>query len=524
MPSPPDDRFNPEQGSAPVECGGSPKRAAERFEIFEQVALERLKAGADATKPVVFLPLPVRLTAIAAAAIAMLGVLWSVLARVPVQVNGTGAIVPPGGLESLNAASSGILRYQVSGFGANNLPALQRQRNEMLGQFWRSQATVFTSNVNDAAKLAELVQAALASVQGQTFLLPANLATSKAVERQSRPITLSYPSGTVIARIENEAAHLELNAALLGILPAEKLHRQQRSERLARAGTLSQLGGLQSNPRQTLVAELKQRRDLYRRYLALWKQGYLPGTTVLEEQSRINALEGQLLSADSAQVNTSISRDEQLEQSKQAIVSSIDNLNKLENQLVNYLSATTIFAPVHGFYVMARNFVNGTFVKQGDELLIFTKMSPSLPSLIPVFLDPSAAQQVSEGMKVLVTPKGISRAQYGGIPGRVIEVNKLPLQGDGLLGAVGSRALVNPIQQITLTPYLARVQLEQTTPDRCRSGSSYDCYRWSSGRLPPHPVRLATLADVQITTTYRRPVEFVMPALRRALGLVVDNK
>jgi hypothetical protein len=127
-------------------------------------------------------------------------------------------------------------------------------------------------------------------------------------------------------------------------------------------------------------------------------------------------------------------------------------------------------------------------------------------------------------MKVLVTPKGISRAQYGGIPGRVIEVNKLPLQGDGLLGAVGSRALVNPIQQITLTPYLARVQLEQTTPDRCRSGSSYDCYRWSSGRLPPHPVRLATLADVQITTTYRRPVEFVMPALRRALGLVVDNK
>ena len=520
----PDDRSNPEQGSALVEGGDSSKRAADRFEIFEQVALERLKAGADATKPVSFLPLPVRLTAIAAAAIAMLGVLWSVLARVPVQVNGTGAIVPPGGLESLDAATSGILRYQVSGMGPNNLPAPQRHRNELLGQFWRSQATVFTSNVNDGAKLAELVEAALASVQGQTFLLPSSLASSKAVERQGAPNTLSYPSGTVLARIENELADQELNSALLGILPAEKLQRQQRSQRLERASTLSQLGGLQSNQRQTIVAELRQRRDLYRRYLGLWKQGYLPGTTLLEEQSRINVLEGQLLSADSVQVNTTISRDEQLDQSKQARVSSIVSLNKLENQLVNYLTTTTIFAPVNGFFILARNFVNGSFVKQGDELLIFTKMPPSLPSTIPVFLDPSAAQQVNEGMMVLVTPKGISRAQYGGIPGRVVEVNKLPLQGDGLQGAVGSRALVTPIQQIIAAPYLVRVQLEQNTPNQCRKSSSFDCYRWSSGRLPPHPVRLATLADVQITTTYRRPVEFVMPALMRALGLVVDNK
>jgi hypothetical protein len=37
-------------------------------------------------------------------------------------------------------------------------------------------------------------------------------------------------------------------------------------------------------------------------------------------------------------------------------------------------------------------------------------------------------------------------------------------------------------------------------------------------------VRLATLADVQITTTYRRPIEFVVPTLSKALGLVVDNK
>ena len=75
-----------QQVSGAADC--SSKRAADRFQIFEALALERLQAGADATKPAAFLPLPVRLIAIAAAAIAGIGVVWSVVARVPVQVNG----------------------------------------------------------------------------------------------------------------------------------------------------------------------------------------------------------------------------------------------------------------------------------------------------------------------------------------------------------------------------------------------------------------------------------------------------
>lgn len=126
-------------------------------------------------------------------------------------------------------------------------------------------------------------------------------------------------------------------------------------------------------------------------------------------------------------------------------------------------------------------------------------------------------------MRVLLTPRGISRAEYGGIPGKVVTVNQLPVLGDGLLGTVGSSALVNAIQQLLPSPYLVRVQLEQAEPRYCSQALSRRCYRWSSGRLPPHPVRLATLADVQITTDYRRPIEFVMPAIKRALGLVVDN-
>ena len=498
-------------------------RAVDRFQIFEAVALERLQAGADATKPAAFLPLPVRLTAIAAAAIAGVGVLWSVLARVPVQVNGTGAIVPPGGLGSLTAATNGQLQLQVSGLGPTTLPAAQLQRNAQLQHFWGNDAEVFTNSVNATRKLQQLVTAALMPVRGEVLSLPEDLNNQESFDQAGRSPVVSYTAGTLLAQVLDVASNQELNSGLLTTLPTDQLQSEQQAQRLQRSQEYNNLGQLQSQQRLTLSKELQQRRQLYQRYQTLWKQGYLPATTLLDEQNRINTLEGQLLNADGTVLNTQITSKDQLDQAKQAKIQNIDSRSKLENLLISYLNKTSIFAPDGGFYLLARNFRSGSLVKQGDELFAYTTTPPALPKEVPVYLDAVAAQQVTEGMTVLLTPKGISRAEYGGIPGRVVEVKKLPIVGEALLGQVGSRAIATTIQQLIPAPYLVKVALEQAEPNYCRQALSRRCYRWSSNRLPPHPVRLATLADVQITTIYRRPVEFVMPGLRRALGLVVDN-
>jgi hypothetical protein len=520
----PVEQRNPKRTANPVSTSNTKERAIDRFKIFEQVALERLQRESDSTKPVEIIPLPVRLTAVAATTIAIFGLIWSVLARVPVQVNGTAAIIPMGGLESINAQTSGILRYQVSGYGPDTLSQKQRQRNQLLSQFWLEKATQATVGVKNAAKLSELVKAALATPTSQTLLLTRPLDPDRNDDTKSKYAPLTYPEGTILAYLENEDSDQNLSAILLDVLPSEKIQRNESIEKVKQASTLSRLDSSHKAQANSLKVELEERRELYKRYLKLWKNGDLPGITLLDEQSRINALEGQLLSANSNTINSGISRDKKLEESVAQQVAANSSLNKLENSLIEYLNATVIFAPLDGFYILTRNFLNGANVKEGDELITFTKNPPALPRIVPIFLDSSAAQQVSEGMKVLVTPKGISRAQYGGIPGRVIEVNKLPLQGDGLKGVLGSRALVAMIQAFTNSPNLVRVELEQTDSEQCQRSSSYNCYRWSSGRRPPHPVRLATLADVQITTNYRRPLEFVMPAIKNALGLVVDSK
>lgn len=502
---------------------GSAGRAADRFAIFEQVALERLQSGADATKPASFLPLPVRLTAIAAAGIAAVGVIWSIFARVPVQVNGTAAIVPPSGLGSLISRANGEVFFQVSGLAPDRLTSAQRQRNVLLSSFWINEARALTGSVNTADRLDQLVSAALAPVSGQTLLLPQALAGNEAFDENKAATSIGYPSGTLVARVINTQNHQELNGVLLSTLPANILQRQQQQGRLQRAAQLWKLSQMQSGQRKAIAAEIKQRRELYQRYLRLWKQGFLPATTLLQEQSSINSLEAQLLNNDSSSINTKISRSDQIDQSRQVAIDSLDNRNKLETALVTFLVKSGVFVPESGIYILATNFTNGSTVREGDELVSYTIQPPALPREVPVFLDPVTAQQVSDGMRVLLTPKGISRAQYGGIPGTVVQVSKLPLQNDGLLGVLGSRSLVTAIQQQLSVPYLIRVRLEQAEPNYCRQALSRRCYHWSSGRLPPHPVRLATLADVQITTNYQRPIEFVMPALKRAMGLVVDN-
>ena len=515
----------PESPSAqPEQDKTADNKAVDRFQIFESVALERLQAGADHTKAASFLPLPVRLTAIAAASIAGLGVLWSLLARVPIQVNGVGAVVQRGVLGTLIAQGNGILQFQVSGLGPNTLSPQARYNNALLRNYWLEETMTPRDSVSSMTMLNQIVSAALSNTQSETLVLPEDSRSNELPDNNVGRSLVRYPVATVLAVIDDGVAHQQLDAAYQTTVPSERLQLAQQSDRQQRSRELGSLGQLQQQQHATIARELNDRQALYKRYQALWKQGYLPGTTLLEEETRINNLKAQLLSSTSNQITTGMSQKDQQEQAKQAQIGNSDTRMKLESQIISYLKQTRILAPEPEAYILSTYFRNGALVKQGDEILSYTTKPPELPNRLPVFLDAIAAQQVSEGMTVLMTPRGISRAEFGGIRGTVLEVNKLPVAADTLIGTVGSRAMALQIQQQLPSPYVVWVKPELAEPSYCHQVMSRRCYRWSSGRVPPHPVRLNSLMDVQITTVYQRPIEFVMPALKKMLGLVVDNK
>jgi len=500
---------------------------ADRHQIFEQIALERLRSGSDTSKPVGFLPLPVRRTAISAVSITGLGVLWACLAQVPVQVNGVASIVPQVQVSSAIARSDGILSYQVSGMAPDQRSTAERRNDEALTKFWQ-QAVVNNSKSLDFSRLNKLSLAAMAPLKGQNLLMPESLSNNGQVDDlsfNSREYEKIYfGNSTIIARITNDAAMDELDALRRITSPRLQIDRSIIDDRRKRAVDFNKVTGLLSRQQQRTDQELKERENLYQRLEPVWKKGFVSTTQLLTEQAQINALRNQLLQLKREQLNSQFSINDQRQQADQSDLSSVQTTNQLQASLVSYMSRAFIIAPPSGAYILALAIRNGMQVRAGEELLTYSIEKPTLPEIIPVFVDAATSQQLAEGMQVLVTPKGISRAQYGGIPGIVDEVGKLPLPPEGLAAFAGGRTLASTIQQGVGTAYLVRVKLQQQEPTYCQQTLSLRCYRWSTKRRPPFPVRLGTLADVQITVQYRRPVEFVMPALRQALGLVVENR
>jgi hypothetical protein len=224
------------------------------------------------------------------------------------------------------------------------------------------------------------------------------------------------------------------------------------------------------------------------------------------------------------QLGNNFSGTDQRQQAVQADLNILQTTDQLQSALVTYLAKAFTIAPPTGLYLVAKYMQTGMEVHAGDELFTYSLKPPSLPGRIPVFVDAATLQQLTEGMRVLVTPKGISRAQYGGILGEVDEVGRLPLSGEALSAVAGGRSLASAVSQAVPNPYRVMVKLQVAEPDSCNQLLSRRCYAWSTNRVPPFPVRMGGQADVQITTIYRRPIEFVMPALRQALGLVVENR
>jgi hypothetical protein len=422
-----------------------------------------------------------------------------------------------------------VIAFLVSGVAANNISSSTRQGNKALSEFWH-ETVVNNASTLPYDRLNSLALSSMAPLAGQNLVMP------DAANRETLPLddlgisqsgydALHFKASSLIARIDSPSAMDELDATRRVTLPKLMIDHGIIYDRRDRLNDYQQIKTLLSSQRDRHRQELEEREALLQRLQGLWSKGFVSTTQMLQEQAVVNSLRNQLLQIDRDGINADFNSKDQRQQADQAKLNSLQLRNQLQAGLVAYMSKVFIITPPDGFHIVATMTRNGMQVKAGDEILTYSTEKPTLPQVIPVFVDSATSQQLSEGMQVLVTPRGISRAQYGGIPGTVVEVRKLPLPQAGMAAHAGGRTLATSIEQsINGAVYLAQVKLEQAEPAYCQQMLSARCYRWSTRRQPPFPVRLGTLADVQINVQYQRPVEFVMPALRKALGMVVENR
>ena len=159
------------------------------------------------------------------------------------------------------------------------------------------------------------------------------------------------------------------------------------------------------------------------------------------------------------------------------------------------------------------NIRNGSFVNAGDRVLSTVESSSRLEAIL--FLPADQGKRVMHGMEVRLTPTTVQQEQYGMLLGRVRSVSDYPITETEMTEIVGNpdltKVLLGEGGAFEAAPIMARVDLQ--TDSRTPSG-----YRWTSKMGPNYRLTSGLLCQSQTVTGTERPVELVVPWIRRLLG------
>jgi len=159
------------------------------------------------------------------------------------------------------------------------------------------------------------------------------------------------------------------------------------------------------------------------------------------------------------------------------------------------------------------NIRSGSFVNAGDRVLSTVESSSRLEAVL--FLPADQGKRVRHGMEVRITPTTVRQEQYGMLLGRVRSVSDYPITETEMTEIVGNpdltKVLLGEGGTFEAAPIMARcdLQVDTNTP----SG-----YRWTSKMGPAYRLTSGLLCQSQTVTGTERPVELVVPWIRRLLG------
>ncbi len=440
-------------------------------QIFEKRALSKRHSSGEKKSPIVVLSPPLQLTLGFGVLLAFVGILWSFLAKVPIQVNGTGVLLPVGVINTVSAGADGFARRTFD----------YKQYN------WIDEAEKFR-------------------------LEPQNFSDPEVVDL-ARRILISYSSSQELPELNDQKVLSEAKLMRRGTLlmwlqsldSQESLENQFES--LVSLGRLNRVQQRTLSDQQLILKkELDSRQSFLDSMKALAVKGFVSKPTILQNQAEVDRLESQIYTNQDSLVKLQTDL-------KQSYI-------KLRQSLAHLISSGLIFAR-HDLYIHQIIPNDGEMVSKGDLLLLLSHHSLTNPSRVPVFLSAREAAQVVAGMDVLLTPVGMRRSEVGGIRGRVVEMSELPSGKEEIVARIGVSALSDVILQSEPSPTMAVVELERSSLDETGNRGGYV---WNSkGDLPFAP-KSADQLTASITTRQVAPISLVIPRLRVLFGLVPPEK
>ncbi len=244
---------------------------------------------------------------------------------------------------------------------------------------------------------------------------------------------------------------------------------------------------------QTYRAQLAQLEIQRRNKQQLVGRGLARRQDVAAIEAQIAATKAQMLQAEISHTGRSNQVDEQRRR-----------LRQLEEQFAN----NSVIRSKHAGQVAAIMRSPGEVIRAGERLINLE--DPKAPFHALVFVPLAEGKRVSPGKMVRVSPSSVKAEEFGFILARVETVSSQPVTFEEVKTTLQNDLLAQ--QYVRESPFRVRVvpELDPRTP----SG-----FKWTSSMGPPQKVNANTPVTAQIVVVRRRPISYVIPTVRKTLGI-----
>jgi HlyD family secretion protein len=287
-------------------------------------------------------------------------------------------------------------------------------------------------------------------------------------------------AGQVVARLEQTEMELRL---------ANMKDRLKQME--AQKSDVGSTGKSLVTQYQAQLAELRQKVVTQEKLVA---RGLLTRTPLLRTKQEL------------AQIEQAIASTRQMTSGE---VIRVDDLKGQIQELEARLSASVDVKSSNNGRALEVVTTPGNLVSPGSRILTLEPLDAPLQTVI--YIPAVDGKKVRPGMQVRVSPSTVKVEEYGFLVGTVQTVSEFPVTPEGLRRVLRNDRLAElwmggsaPIEVVvSLTP-------DRTTP----SG-----YKWSSSKGPPTQVYSGTIATASVVVEKRSPISYVLPVVKRSLGL-----
>ena len=445
--------------------------------IFRKVALEEKKKGDNTTSShvrIFRLPTKILLTASVVSAIA--GTIWAATAKIPIDYPGRAVVLDIDTWQDVVSGGNGriviIEKEELKGY-ERELEIVWAVSNDPNMQLKSQKIRELSKKLLD-----------LTSFQNYERFLR-NLSTREALKRSATkkietkigiPMAIIFSDDARSRFVEN----LRKNFGDLNDAEAELI----RSKNLTRSY-------------KTMLKNQSKVVSIYRHLLA---KNYVSKPDYIQQESLYTQYE--------SQIAQSMADIDQAENKKKIA------LKSMMIAMQTYINRALVLSEADG-YIANIKFGQGSIVREGDEVITIGKKKgiKELPTNIAGLIGSTAVNFAEPGDKVIATPVGVNKAEYGGMVGKVKTIVPYGEDVQSLSSILGISTLVSQTKSAgeTSAPNLVIITMEKDEQNKT--------YKWSSNNRPDRKTRLGDVLNISLTTDRKTPVQLAIPFIRTIIGI-----